>query len=93
VKHCHYATNRKVAGSIPDEVNIQIYLILPAALGPGVYSSSNRNESPDVISLQLCSPKVVGVYFNLTCVSNTDNTSHEEEISNNRRKETLASPT
>jgi hypothetical protein len=28
----HYAINRKVAGSVPDEV------------GPGVYSASNRNE-------------------------------------------------
>jgi hypothetical protein len=35
----HYATNRKVAGSIPDEVNFEIYLILPAALGHGVYST------------------------------------------------------
>jgi hypothetical protein len=36
----------KVAGSRPDEVNgfFSIYLILPAALGPGVYSASNRNE-------------------------------------------------
>jgi hypothetical protein len=40
----HYATDRKVAGSIPDEVNFQIYLILPATPGPGVYSASNRNE-------------------------------------------------
>jgi hypothetical protein len=40
----HYATNRKVAASIPDEVIFSIYLILPAALGPGVYSASNRNE-------------------------------------------------
>jgi hypothetical protein len=40
----HYATNRKVAGSIPDEVNFLIYLILPDALGPGVYLASNRNE-------------------------------------------------
>jgi hypothetical protein len=40
----HYATNRKVAGSIPDEVSFLIYLIFPAALGPGVYSASNRNE-------------------------------------------------
>jgi hypothetical protein len=33
-------------GSRPDEVNkfFSIYLILPAALGPGVYSPSNRNE-------------------------------------------------
>jgi hypothetical protein len=30
--------------SIPDEVNFLIYLILPAALGPGVYSASTRNE-------------------------------------------------
>jgi hypothetical protein len=40
----HYATNLKVAGSIPDEANFLIYLILQAALGPGVYSASNRNE-------------------------------------------------
>jgi hypothetical protein len=40
----HYATNRKVAGSKPDEVNFLMYLIFPAALGPGVYSASNRNE-------------------------------------------------
>jgi hypothetical protein len=33
----HYATNRKV----PDEV---IYVIFPAAIGPGVYSASNRNK-------------------------------------------------
>jgi hypothetical protein len=39
------ATNRKVAGSIPDEmIFFLIYLILPAALGPGVYSASNRGE-------------------------------------------------
>jgi hypothetical protein len=41
----HYATNRKVAGSIPDKViSFKIYLILPAALGPGDYSASNRNR-------------------------------------------------
>jgi hypothetical protein len=41
----HYATSRKVAGSRPDDVNFfSIYLILPAALGLGVYSTSNRNE-------------------------------------------------
>jgi hypothetical protein len=40
----HYATNRKVAGLIPDEVIFKIYLILPAALGSGVYLASNRNE-------------------------------------------------
>jgi hypothetical protein len=42
----HYATSRKVAGSRSDEVegNSSIYLFLPAALGPGVYSASNINE-------------------------------------------------
>jgi hypothetical protein len=32
--------------SRPDEVNdiFLVYLILPAALDPGVYSASNRNE-------------------------------------------------
>jgi hypothetical protein len=40
-----YVTNQKVAGSRPDEVNdFYHYLILPVALGPGVYSASNRNE-------------------------------------------------
>jgi hypothetical protein len=39
-------TVRKVMGSRPNEVNefFSIYLILPAALGAGVYSASNRNE-------------------------------------------------
>jgi hypothetical protein len=44
----HYATSRKVACSRPVEENdfffFSIYLILPAALGPEVYSASNRNE-------------------------------------------------
>jgi hypothetical protein len=42
----HYATRRKVAVSTSDEVSelFSIYLILPAALGPGVHSASNRNE-------------------------------------------------
>jgi hypothetical protein len=40
------ATCQKVAGSRLNEVNVffSIYLILSAALGPGVYSASNRNE-------------------------------------------------
>jgi hypothetical protein len=40
-----------VAGSIPDEVIgfFSIGLILPAALGPGVYSASNKNESQELI--------------------------------------------
>jgi hypothetical protein len=43
----HYATSRNVRGSRSDEVNefLQFHLILPAALGPGVYSASNRNEN------------------------------------------------
>jgi hypothetical protein len=41
----HYATSRKVAGSIPCEViGFSTDLILPVALGPGVFSASNRNE-------------------------------------------------
>jgi hypothetical protein len=41
-----YAISRKVAVSRPDMVNkvSSIYLILLTALGPGVYSASNRNE-------------------------------------------------
>jgi hypothetical protein len=38
------ATNRKVAGSVPNEVIFLNLPNLPAALGPGVYSASNRNE-------------------------------------------------
>jgi hypothetical protein len=47
----HYAISQKVAGSIPDEVIgfFPIDLILPAALGPGVYSASNRNEYQELI--------------------------------------------
>jgi hypothetical protein len=41
----HYAVSRKVEGSKPDENKFSsIYLILPAALGPGLYSAYNRNE-------------------------------------------------
>jgi hypothetical protein len=42
----HYATNWKVTGSRSDEKIkfVLIYLILPAALVPGVYAFSNRNE-------------------------------------------------
>jgi hypothetical protein len=42
----HYAASRKVEDSTPDEVDecSSISLILPAALGPGVNSASNRNE-------------------------------------------------
>jgi hypothetical protein len=40
-----YALRWNVAGSRPDEENVffLLYLILPASLGPGVYSASNRN--------------------------------------------------
>jgi hypothetical protein len=42
----NYAASREVAGSRSDEVNtfFSVYLILPAALGSGVYSTSNRNK-------------------------------------------------
>jgi hypothetical protein len=42
----HYGTSRKVEGSKPDWVNelFSIDLILPVALGPVVYSDSNKNE-------------------------------------------------
>jgi hypothetical protein len=42
----NYSTSWKVAGSRNDEVNnfFCIYLILLAAVGPVVYSTSNRNE-------------------------------------------------
>jgi hypothetical protein len=41
-----YAARLKVAGSRPEKENtfFSIYLILPAAIGPAVYSASNRNE-------------------------------------------------
>jgi hypothetical protein len=48
IKHRDYFTFTfmlNVAGSKPDKVIFLIYLILPAALGPGVYSSSNRNRN------------------------------------------------
>jgi hypothetical protein len=40
------AAGWKVEGSRPDEVNefFSIYLIFPAALGPEIYSASNRKE-------------------------------------------------
>jgi hypothetical protein len=46
LKGRHYATCRKVAGSKPDEVDgfLKNYIILPAALDLGVYSTSNRND-------------------------------------------------
>jgi hypothetical protein len=44
LRHC--ATNQKVMGSRPVETMtfFSNYLILPAALGPVVYSASNINE-------------------------------------------------
>jgi hypothetical protein len=46
-----YKHKVEVAGSSPDEVIgfFSIDLILPAALGPGVYSASNRNEYKELI--------------------------------------------
>jgi hypothetical protein len=47
----HYGTSRKVSGSNPDEVIgfFSIDLVLSAALGPGVYSASNRNEYHELL--------------------------------------------
>jgi hypothetical protein len=39
-----YATSLKVVGSIADEVDISIYLILPAAVCPWADSVSKRND-------------------------------------------------
>jgi hypothetical protein len=49
------ATSQKVMGLRPDEVTefFSIYLILPATLGPGTYSSSNRNECQKQIKMFL----------------------------------------
>jgi hypothetical protein len=44
----HYATSWKVAGHIFESGRghpiVSTYPVLPAALEPGVYSASNRNE-------------------------------------------------
>jgi hypothetical protein len=40
----HYDTSPKVAGSRFDDVNVSIYLNHSIALGPDVYSASNRND-------------------------------------------------
>jgi hypothetical protein len=47
------ATSRKVAVSIPDEVNFSIYLILPAAVGPMVHSASNYRSPRPVTGIAL----------------------------------------
>jgi hypothetical protein len=45
------STSQNVAGSSPNEVNkfFSTYLILPAALGPGIHSASNRNEYQKIL--------------------------------------------
>jgi hypothetical protein len=42
----HYASSRMVAGCRPGEIIefFSIYLILPSAVGPVIYSASNRNQ-------------------------------------------------
>jgi hypothetical protein len=40
----HNATSQKVGGFESQRGHFSIYLILLAALGPGVYTTSNRNE-------------------------------------------------
>jgi hypothetical protein len=41
----YYATSQKIGVSRPNVVNefVSIHLMVPAALGPGVYSASNIN--------------------------------------------------
>jgi hypothetical protein len=43
----HFATNKKVAGSIPDEVNelFSVYLIFPAPLRTGIHSDSTQKHT------------------------------------------------
>jgi hypothetical protein len=60
-----------VAGSRPDEENefFSIYLILPAALGPGVYSASNRKSIRNRIIIILgCRARPVRGAGNLTAI-------------------------
>jgi hypothetical protein len=40
----HFLLPLQAAGSRPGEMNEFFHLLLPTALGSGVYSSSNRNE-------------------------------------------------
>jgi hypothetical protein len=58
VKRGHYATNRKVASLIPDGCCFLNYLIVPAALGSGVYSVSNRNEYRNIKIIMFLGSKV-----------------------------------
>jgi hypothetical protein len=70
-------TSRRVASSIPDEVNEffpPFYLILPAAIGCGVNSASNRNEyqkQKNVSVNRLCGlvVRVPGYTTELYCAS------------------------
>jgi hypothetical protein len=43
----HYATSQKVAGASTGEVDFSVELILPAALWPGVDSTTNRNKNQE----------------------------------------------
>jgi hypothetical protein len=50
----HDATSRKATLSMHDELNdffLSIYVILPAAVGPAVYSAFNRSECRDKIKM------------------------------------------
>jgi hypothetical protein len=40
----HYAASRKVAVQFPMSSDFSVDQILPAAIDPGVFSASNRNE-------------------------------------------------
>jgi hypothetical protein len=46
------------------------YLVLPAALGPGIYSASNRNEyQPKAVNLtDICEPSVYKMWEHFSIV-------------------------
>jgi hypothetical protein len=66
-----YAISQKVAGSNTDEVIgfLSIDLILPAALGPEVYSASNRNEYQELNNFLGSKPWPARKADNLTAIS------------------------
>jgi hypothetical protein len=49
------------------ELIISIYLILPAALGPGVYSATNRNENQKIFVGSRARPVLMADKFVVIC--------------------------
>jgi hypothetical protein len=68
----HYATSSKIAGSRPDEVNVfilSIFLILPAALGPEIYSAViEMGMSSRKLMFQTSSARPLRKVDNLTAI-------------------------